>query len=359
MRQNFLSLSLLTLLVLASTACSVGRSESSATVGNGNSHSAINAATSLRLRQEASPLFFLDDKVGWVVSNGRIYGTTDGGNRWQLLHRISSASATVAVLFANQNDGWATVNDWSGKHDHLVLKSDDGGRTWRQLVNLQSPIYRIDFVDDRLGFVRERWELIHRTTDGGQTWEELNLPDQPENSYAFQGLQYFFFLTSDEGWGYGSAIWRTSDRGQTWNVVVSLDKTKGVLDSSCFVDTTHGWIVGEHRQIWHMTDGKTWQLVKDIPPAQGPPQEIGNELPHHLYSVTFVNQMEGWVAADDKTVLHSRDGGVTWEVMARFSVRILALRFVSGTEGWALDDDGHLLHTVDAGRTWNTQVLPE
>jgi len=107
-----------------------------------------------------------------------------------------------------------------------------------------------------------------------------------------------------------------------------------------------------------MTDGSTWQRVVNIPAAQGPPEEITKRLPSDLTSVSFVNDKDGWVAADDKTVLHSNDGGANWEVVSRLSNGIRALKFVSETEGWALDVEGRLLYTIDAGRSWIVHSLP-
>ena len=309
------------------------------------------------LRQEAAPLFFLNESVAWVVSAGAIYTTVDGGDHWQLRYRSNDASDTIEILFANTTNGWATINNWSGSHYHLVVKTTDGGRAWREVLNLESPIYRIDFVSDRIGFVRDRWEPIRRTSDGGHTWRELNLSDEAEVSYPFEGLQYLFFLTPKEGWGYGSAIWHTVDGGETWDTVASPQKLNGMLDSACFIDRTHGWIVGKGRQIWRTTDGKTWQRVIDIPASQGPPEEITKQAPNEFNSVSFINSDKGWIAGNDKTILQSTDGGNSWSVIAVLTNSARAIRFLTDTNGWALDTKGQLLHTLDGGQTWNIQPL--
>jgi len=179
-----------------------------------------NALSSYRIRQEASPVFFLNERLGWVVSNGNVYRTTDGGKHWQRLYSIDSRHS-VELIFVNDHRGWAVINEWSGKHAHLVMGTSDGGHSWRKLLNLESPIYKIDFVDDHLGTIRARWEILRRTSDAGKTWTEVGFEGDATLS-LFEGLQYFFFLTPNEGWGYGSGIWHTRDGASKWTEVVSL-----------------------------------------------------------------------------------------------------------------------------------------
>lgn len=309
------------------------------------------SATTYRVRQEASQLFFLNNTAGWAISKGIVYRTLDGGDSWLALHTFEPTHS-IELIFANQHEGWATVNEWSGQHRHLVLRTGDGGRTWSKQLNLESPIYRIDFVDDRTGFVRDRWDDLRQTSDRGKTWEPLGFPEGETHLGLFEGLQYSFFITEKEGWGYGTSIWHTSDGAKTWSKAVADERIRGVLRSAAFVDSKHGWIVGSGREVWRMTDGSTWQPAENVPPPQGSAEEISRELPSDLSCVSFINDKEGWIAANDKTVLYSSDGGANWVVVSRLSTNLSALRFLTNTTGWAIDYDGHLLKTTDAGRSW-------
>ncbi len=59
--------------------------------------------------------------------------------------------------------------------------------------------------------------------------------------------------------------------------------------------------VGEYGHILLSTDGKTWQQ------AQVPSQAT-------LTSVYFLNSRLGWAVGHDATILHSQDGGESWQV---------------------------------------------
>ncbi len=173
----------------------------------------------------------------------------------------------------------------------------------------------------------------------------------------FEGLRYFFFVSDNEGWGYGSGIWHTTDGAHTWTQVVGDDKLKGVLSSAVFLDAKHGWIIGRARQIWRTTDGISWHLATKIPPAQGPPEEITKQLADDFNSITFISAERGWIAADDHTILSSKDGGESWQSISRLPNSLTAVRFLTENNGWALDNNGGLMHSLDGGRTWTVQPL--
>ena len=67
-----------------------------------------------------------------------------------------------------------------------------------------------------------------------------------------------------------------------------------------FVNSTYGWIVGEKGFIVHTNNGgKTWNR-----------QEVGTE--EDLKAVYFTNLKYGWVVGDNGVVASTDDGGRHW-----------------------------------------------
>src|SRR5262249_49159322 len=66
---------------------------------------------------------------------------------------------------------------------------------------------------------------------------------------------------------------------------------------------------------------------------------------------------EVWVAGSPGTrVLHTLDGGRTWQVHATGqSVPLTDIAFVGSKQGWAVGSLGTILATKDGGRTWHRQ----
>jgi photosystem II stability/assembly factor-like uncharacterized protein len=74
---------------------------------------------------------FSDSLNGWLVSNGTVYRTTDGGGRWTAVSRVpigSAESTSLRLDFATTEVGWISSTDPSAP---LLIKTTDGGRTWK------------------------------------------------------------------------------------------------------------------------------------------------------------------------------------------------------------------------------------
>ena len=111
-----------------------------------------------------------------------------------------------------------------------------------------------------------------------------------------------------------------------------------------FVDPLTGWAVGDDGTILHTTDGgKSWN-----PQAR----KSGN----HLQSVAFVDAKTGWAVGFNGTILHTTDGGQSWNPQASNSAgRLQSVAFVDAKTGWAVGGGGTILHTTDGGQSWNPQ----
>lgn len=79
---------------------------------------------------------FVTGRSGYAVdSDGRMFRTRDGGRRWSELLGIGGNSPT-SLSFADGVNGWATVFGFGETRAGYVLRTDDGGASWRpQLIS--------------------------------------------------------------------------------------------------------------------------------------------------------------------------------------------------------------------------------
>jgi hypothetical protein len=162
----------------------------------------------------------------------------------------------------------------------------------------------------------------------------------------------------------------TADGGRTWTRI-ALPEAAGWL----YLDAHAGW-AGNGSKAWKTTDfGKTWKRVRAL---------------DRMLDVVFVNQLRGWAAGPQKTVLETSDGGEHWtrlpaadetktsventvfswiafsgEQYGLIAGSARAPRYRSRLPDWQ-DPESRprewpsatvLLQTVDAGKTWKpTQV---
>ncbi len=121
-----------------------------------------------------------------------------------------------------------------------------------------------------------------------------------------------------------------------------------------FVDSRHGWAVGDHGTILHTDDGgQHWS-----------PQASG--VVCTLNSVCFIDARIGWAAGGmawpflhdtSGVVLATRDGGRTWRRELVLLPTLYKIRFVSDRQGWAIGCSsamypGGVFVTRDGGRSW-------
>ena len=130
-------------------------------------------------------------------------------------------------------------------------------------------------------------------------------------------------------------------------------KTPLVSQSLLLDITTVGQVklvaVGEYGHIILSTDGINWQQ------ASVPVQTT-------LTNVFFYNETLGWAVGHDATILHSQDGGLTWQVQLykpTLEKPLLNIVFKTRLQGVAIGAYGLLFRTLDGGKTWQNEFHSE
>jgi photosystem II stability/assembly factor-like uncharacterized protein len=129
---------------------------------------------------------FLDVNTGFIFaaddtdvekSHGLIMRTTDSGRSWQPVYRSSRPFELMwKASFPSKRVGYATLQSYNEDPttaQRYVVKTDDGGATWKELplVNdLKVKTFGVGFVDDMTGWVGGV-PTAFATTDGGTTWQ--------------------------------------------------------------------------------------------------------------------------------------------------------------------------------------------
>jgi photosystem II stability/assembly factor-like uncharacterized protein len=109
--------------------------------------------------------------------------------------------------------------------------------------------------------------------------------------------------------------------------------------------------VGEWGHVVLSDDGgKTWRQAQSVPTRMT------------LTEVTFVGARLGWAVGHDAVVLHTSDGGETWDL--QFSApedeeTLLSVWFENADHGIAVGSFGMAIETRDGGRTWERRTLVE
>lgn len=250
------------------------------------------------------------------------------------------------IHFVDAKLGWAVGTDGT------VLSSKDGGRTWNELDTKsisKAKLTQVSFATPKNGWLVSIGK-VHYTSSGGDSW---NVQHQIRTvGTKPPGILDLHFIDKAEGWAVGgvdakgiSTILYTRNGGGKWEKI--RNPSDKHLWSVYFVDSEHGWVVGEEGVILHTQDsGKRW--VRQNSPAEQP-----------LFAVHFADLMHGWIVGTNGLILHTADGGQTWERQENpMKLSLRDVIFQNEKEGWAVGEEGSILRTTDGGTTWNQYASP-
>lgn len=174
-----------------------------------------------KLKENPRSLFFLNENLGWMVTEKGIWQTREAGRSWR---KLKSFSWALRVHFLDERRGWAVGLRKS------VFETNDGGATWTAVSAAAEPKSNgehtqytwIDFADGQLGLItgfsrpprrdaprlpewvdpenarkRREWPSLTitlDTRDAGRTWK-------PASASMFGEITRVRF--SPDGWGLG------------------------------------------------------------------------------------------------------------------------------------------------------------
>ena len=293
---------------------------------------------------------FRDGHYGWATGTDNTTNTSfimrsagSGGSAWQTsdLSAIdnylftSIARAPGGVLWAVGDFGW---------NDSVIVRSADGGRTWRQRVSgTKQYLWGVDFSDAHDGWTCGAAGTLVRTTDGGRTWAKVTTAPAGD-------LQQVAFLDATHGWVVAndqrypdSRLEYTTDAGATWT---TEDEVSGSL--------LYGLEV--------LGDGQVWAAGGD--PASGAgvllhgsaggawTAQWGATDAPRLAAVTMVDDSHGWAVGDGGAILHTTDGATWTPQTGGVTFDLTGVCAVDDDTAWAVGDGDAILRTTDGGLTW-------
>lgn len=113
--------------------------------------------------------------AGYLLERGRVKPrvllTRDGGQSWKL---VETREAPLALYFLEENLGWMVT-------ERGLWGTTDGGATWTKLSNLRG-LLRVHFLDRQRGFAVGLKKSAYETADGGRTWKRLAAADLPDSN---------------------------------------------------------------------------------------------------------------------------------------------------------------------------------
>ncbi|MGW1895384.1 WD40/YVTN/BNR-like repeat-containing protein [Streptomyces sp. NPDC002004] len=220
---------------------------------------------------------------------------------------------------------------------------------------------------------------VLRTADGGRTWRDVS--PAGDSALEFRDVEAFdarHAVVLAIGEGEASRVLRTRDGGATWTESFRNTDPKAFYDCLAFFDSRHGLAVsdpvdGRFRVLSTRDGGRSWTVL----PGDGMPPALEGEAGFAASGQCLVTSgpRDVWLATGGGAharVLHSADRGLTWTtaqspVPAGDPARgVFALAFRDRWHGIAVGGDYRADQpspqaaavTGDGGRTWTPSAQP-
>jgi photosystem II stability/assembly factor-like uncharacterized protein len=296
---------------------------------------------------------FVDQNHGWAVGTRSfspefwgqvIFVTADAGQHWSVQYEKAPTGTLFdfqvlnGVSFVDGQNGWA-VGTSESRHD-AILHTVNGGAQWTEQGSELYASWDLEFLDVRFLDAQNGWALVDmnfpstnvflaRTVNGGTTWSwvdtQMDGPLTGGGGLCVRNGQNLWAT------GFLGHVIYTTNGGTSWAEPSFWSSLPLRLHAVAFTDATHGWVAGEG--LYRTPDGgEHWAE-----------QETG--VGADLRDIEFVDAMRGWIVGDKGVVLHTADGGGSWQHVAQ-DVPVASLRgagFVGAERGWLVGTEGVIL----------------
>ncbi len=193
--------------------------------------------------------------AGRVGGPGFVMRSLDGGENWKVLDLNQQVGPILDVKFFDENVGFvfAGTNGDVEKSNALILKTIDGGVTWKKVYQSTRPFeitWKASFPSRSTGYVTIQSydpdksvskRVVAKTADGGNTWQEIPLVDDyavREFGIAFANDQVGWVGTTTTGFQTldGGATWSRVNMGRAVNKIRLLPTKEGLVGYAIGID---------------------------------------------------------------------------------------------------------------------------
>ena len=319
------------------------------------------------------------------ATGGGVWQTNDGGRTWKNISdgffggsigSIEVAESDPNVIYVGGGEKTVRGNVSSG---YGVWKSVDAGKTWKQSgLEKSRHIARlaIDPNDHNVVYAAVMGNIykpttergVYKSTDGGKSWKRVLFansdagavdliidPSNPRILYAstWNVRRTPYSLSSG---GEGSALWKSTDRGETWTEI-SKNKgfptdTLGIIGVTVSpVNANRVWAIVENKDkggVYRSEDGgATWSYINSE-----------RKLRQRAWYYTRIyadSQDENVVYVLNVRYHKSSDGGKTFSTYnAPHGDHHDLWIAPENPKRMVIGDDGGAQVTYDGGETWST-----
>lgn len=232
-------------------------------------------------------------------------------SEWEQVSQMEAPVTLRMAAFMDQNTGISGGPDQDG----IARTTSDGGKTWSEGDNSSGCLFGLEVID-----AQTMWECnasnIRVTTDGGQTWSgRASGMGQPGCKISAVDAETAFVVTPSE-------LVVTHDGGLTRETLpLPGDLQTSKIAAISFRSQTDGAILDGGGKLYGTTDGgQTWQSLPSLDMSKFGELALRTNKGQPYAAMRFFDARHGLLVlslagggANKVVALRTADGGQTWD----------------------------------------------
>jgi photosystem II stability/assembly factor-like uncharacterized protein len=293
--------------------------------------------------------YFVNNTIGFVFSEEKIFKTIDAGNNWSLVHTQTSAGDANFSFFDDQH-GIMAFMTWG--YATKFLRTENGGNTWNEIPETWLPWWStiaLICLDQNTALTGGIFGMIYKSIDGGSLWQPKQYRLISRGIFEVQFLnENIGYILTDAGDGgvAGIGIKKTIDGGNSWDFIYTTHHTSDLDFHFLTEDIGYGItpdFYGEMMLIQTTDGGGNWT-------------EITTGSSFTSTDIKFYDESNGLICGET-IVIRTSDGGLTWQGVTPASGVFYAIEYRSANEAFIAgykSGQTTLFGSTDGGSTWQT-----
>jgi photosystem II stability/assembly factor-like uncharacterized protein len=115
--------------------------------------------------------------------------TSDGGAHWQL---VPLGDEPLSLFFLNENIGWMVT-------EKGLWQTTEAGKSWTRMPRVPAPILRVYFKDEKNGWAAGARKTVLETHDGGRQWTRVAAAAEQPGTVETSAYGWIAFATPQIG----------------------------------------------------------------------------------------------------------------------------------------------------------------
>jgi hypothetical protein len=293
-----------------------------------------NTWSPVALKEPGISVFFLNESLGWMVTDRNIWVTEEAGRSWR---KLKAPSGLRSVYFQDEKTGWAAGIK------RQVYVTHDGGEKWEKLPEVEklttkpeyTVFHTIDFASPGIGMIAG-WSRAPRRDD------ERQLPDWMDPESAVARRQ----------WPSVSIVLETRDGGKSWSP--STSSVFGRISQLRLSPEGFGFALLEYDETFAYPSELlfvTWRNGKSSSVYRDKQRRItdvglgGVKGPIYIAGIEQAGLLTQTPIPGKVKILKSTDGVKFTDMLVdyRATARRVHLAVINGKTAWAATDSGMIL----------------